>query len=265
MERKRLFSAAVLLAFALAAILAAGAQAESPAWYECAKATGGPLDKGCATTGGKGGYQTVIGDGKGKTFKGKGGAVKYHVAIPGKGDIPTECQTAKIEGKVAVPSSVGKVVLTLSKCKYAGLPCQTGIKSGEIVSQPLAGPLGYVSHSPLKVGLELTNEAEPGAGAIASFTCTGAAKERWKGAVIGTQTGDINAFGKAFGLVYSTTEAELIPGFKSIINADSFEGEGLTYATTEFEQGKGWEPEGGLPTGFEMSFSLKGEALEIKA
>ena len=72
--------------------------------------------------------------------------------------------------------------------------------------------------------------------------------------MIGTQTGNINVFQKESEIVYKTIEAELIPGFKSVINEDTkFEGGPFTVLLTEFEQGKGWEPAGGLPSGQEAS------------
>jgi hypothetical protein len=267
MKRMRILGLAILAVFALGAIVASAASAVEPGWYECAKnKESGKLEKGCAKEGGKGGYEVKPGIGKGKAFKGKGGEAKLHTAIPGKGDIPVECAGFKDEGHAALPNLQVKVVAKFSKCKFAGLPCQSGTKSGEIVTNSLAGELGYVSKSPLVVGASLYAETEPGAGKEAEFTCTGAAKIRVHGGVIGTQEGDINAFSKTSTIDYDTAEAELIPGFKSVINEDTkFEGGPFTVLLTEFEQGKGWEPEGGLPSGQEAEGANKGEAIEVKA
>jgi hypothetical protein len=267
MKSMRILGLALLAVFALGAITAVSASATEPGWYECAKGTKGVgYEKGCTKEGGKGGYVLQPGIGKGKAFKGKGGLAKLHTAIPGKGDIPVECAAFKDEGHVALPNLQDKVVAKFSKCKFAGLPCQSGSKSGEIVTNSLAGELGYVSKSPLVVGGSLYSESSPGAGYEAEFTCTGAAQIRVHGGVIGTQTGDINTFSKSSTITYNVTEAEFIPGFKSVVNEDQkFEGGPETILLTEFEQGKGWEPEGGLPSGQEASATNKGEDLEIKA
>ena len=267
MKRMRILGLAILAVFALGAIVASAASAVEPGWYECAKnKEAGKLEKGCAKEGGKGGYEIKPGIGKGKPFKGKGGAATLHTAIPGKGDIPVECEKFKDSGQPVLPNLQVNVVAIFSKCKFAGLPCQSGTKSGEIVTKKLAGELGYVSKSPLKVGASLYAETEPGTGLEAEFTCTGAAKIRVHGGVIGTQGGDVNTFSKVSTTTYKVIEAELIPGFKSVINEDTkFEGGPFTVLLTEFEQGKGWEPEGGLPSGQEASAENKGEAIEVKA
>jgi len=267
MKRMRILGLAILAVFALGAIASSAASAVEPGWYECAKnKESGKLEKGCLKEGGKGGYEIKPGIGKGKAFKGKGGAAKLHTSIPGKGDIPVECEKFKDIGNAALPNLQVKVTATFSKCKFAGLPCQSGTKSGEIKTNSLAGELGYLNKEAVAVGASLFAESEPGSGLEAEFTCTGAAKIRVHGGVIGTQTGDINAFSKLSTTTYATTEAEFIPGFKSVVNADlKFEGGPLTILLTEFEQGKGWEPEGGLPSGQEASATNKGEAIEVKA
>jgi hypothetical protein len=262
----RILGLAILAVFAFGAITAVGASATEPGWYGCVKTEGGKFEKGCGAEGGKGGYSILPSIGKGKAFKGKGGLAKLHTAIPGKGDIPVECEKFKDVGNAALPNLQVKVTATFSKCKFAGLPCQSGTKSGEIVTNSLAGELGYVSKSPLVIGASLYNETAPGSGLEAEFTCTGAAKIRVHGGVIGTQEGDINTFSKTSTIDYDVTEAELIPGFKSVINEDTkFEGGPFTILLTEFEQGKGWEPEGGLPSGQEAEGANKGEAIEVKA
>jgi hypothetical protein len=262
-----LIALSVLAVFALGAIVASAASATEPGWYECAKnKEGGKLEKGCQTEGGKGGYEVKPGVGKGKAFKSKGGVARLHTAIPGKGDVPVVCEKAKGGGNQALPNLEVKVVAHFQKCSAAGFVCQSGTKKGEIVTNSLAGELGYLSKEPLKIGASLTAESEPGTGLLAEFTCTGIASVRVHGAVIGTQEGDINAFSKTSKTVFKVVEAELIPGFKSIINEDDkFEGGPMEILLSEFEQGKGWEPEGGLPSGQEGTSENKGEAVEIKA
>jgi hypothetical protein len=266
MKRMRILGLAILAVFALGVVAASSASAATPEWTECAKVEGGKFEKGCGAEGGKGGYEKKTGIGKGKAFKGKGGLARLHTAIPGKGDVPVECQKFKDSGSVVAPNLQVKVVAVFSKCAAAGFICQSGTKKGTIETKSMAGELGYVSKEPLKVGASLAAEAEPGAGLLAEFTCTGIASVRVHGAVIGTQEGDINTFSKVSKTVYNVIEAELIPGFKSIINEDTkFEGGPFTVLLSEFEQGKGWEPAGGLPSGQEGTAENKGENLEVKA
>lgn len=266
MNRIRMIALAGLAVFALGAIVASTASATEPGWFECAKVEGGKFEKGCGAEGGKGGYTIQAGIGKGKAFKSKGGLARLHTSIPGKGDVPVECQKAKGGGHQALPNKEVEVVAIFSKCTAAGFVCQSGTKKGTIETKKLAGELGYISKEPLKVGASLTSEAEPGSGLLAEFTCTGIASVRVHGAVIGTQEGDINAFSKTSKTVFKVTEAELIPGFKSVINEDQkFEGGPMEILLSEFEQGKGWEPEGGLPSGQEGTSENKGEGIEIKA
>jgi hypothetical protein len=268
MGRRELWSLTLILSLAVAVGWAASAQAEGPTWYECAKQVGGKYENGCATESATGKFEKIPGVDKGKAFKGKTGEIIIHMTLPGKGDFPTVCEgPTKTEGVPTAPNGVSHVVIKFTGCRQFGdLRCQSGTKSGEIVSESLVGALGYVSKSPLEVGLELTSEAEPGVGLAAEFVCTGVAVERWKGRVIGTQSGDIDAIAKPFTLTYAVREAEIIPGFKSIINADErFEGGERAFLASEFEEGKGWEPEGGLPLGIEATLENKGELLEVRA
>jgi hypothetical protein len=266
MKRMRILGLAILAVFALGAITAAGASAVEPGWYECAKEAGGKFEKGCGKEGGKGGYTLKPGIGKGKAFKGKGGLAKLHTWIPEKGDVPVECEKFTDSGNIALPNLTVKVVAKFSKCKAAGFVCQSGAKKGEIVTNPLAGELGYVEKAGPKVGASLASEAEPGKGLLAEFTCTGIAKVRTHGAVIGTHLGNINVINKSSETVYKIVETEPAPGFKAITNENKkFEGGPVEILASEFEQGKGWEPAGGLPSGQEGSASNKGEALMVKA
>ena len=81
----------------------AGASA-NPHWYECAKVTGGKFEKGCATEGGKGGFELKEGIGKAEPFKGKGKSATLHTVIPGKGDIKIECASFKDSGRSPCPT-----------------------------------------------------------------------------------------------------------------------------------------------------------------
>ena len=107
MKRMRILGLAMLAVFAFGAITAVGASATEPGWYECLKNKGvGTLEKGCTpAAGGKLGYgRSSPAIGKGKPFKGKGGLAKLHTAIPGKGDIPVECEKFKDSGQPVLPN-----------------------------------------------------------------------------------------------------------------------------------------------------------------
>jgi hypothetical protein len=241
-----------------------------PVWYECAKgAKGKGFEKGCAKEGGKGGYELKIGVGKGKAFKTKGGEAKLHTVVPEKGDVPVVCGSFKGSGNAVVPDRVAKVVTVFSKCKAAGAPCQSGSKKETIETKATEGELGYLSKTGPKVGLELQPE---GGGFFATFTCTGVAGVRTAGSVIAEVTGDVDKFSKTSQNVFTVGaylgEVEYAPGkkFTPLVNEPFFEGSGTPHLLlSEFEQGKGWEPEGGLPSGQEATASIKGEELGIKA
>jgi hypothetical protein len=270
MTRIKVLGLALFAVFAMAAIASATASAAGPEFYECAKGTKGVgYEKGCTKEGGKGGYELKVGVGKGKVTKGKAvGTSKLHTNIPGKGDIPVECGSAKSESTDVAPDLVTKAITTFSKCKAAGAPCQSGTKKETIVTAPLSGHLGYISKSPLKVGVILTDEAKPGSGYLAEFDCTGVAHIRTLGAVIGEDTGNINTFSKTSELKFTVVNAEFGYGPSPINNPQAFEGEsGTNILTTELEaEGKTeFEPLGGLPSGQEGAVANKGEDIEIKA
>jgi hypothetical protein len=275
MKRMRILGCALVAVFALGVLTAASAFAEEksppPTWYECAKVKGAKLEKGCGKEGGKGGYELKAGIGKGKTVKGKGGKAVLHNVIPGKGDIKVECASFKDELKIALPNLVYGVKSTFSKCKSLGVPCQNeGGKKETIVTETLAGELGYLSSSGPVVGADLANEKTPGAGYLAQFECTGVAKVRVHGSVIGEQKGDVNKFSKTSENIYSVGPylGELSPGYTPLVNQPEFEGGSADILLTELngpETGNKWEPSGGLPSGQEGTAVNKGEELEVKA
>jgi len=270
MKRMRILGLALVAVFALGVVAAATASAE-PTWYECAKgAKGVGYEKGCTKEGGKGGYELKIGVGsKGKASKTKAiGNSTLHTYIPGKGDVPVVCADAKGSDQPVAPNLVTKAVTIFSKCKAAGAPCQSGSKKETIETVPLAGTLGYISKSPLKVGVELTSEKEPGTGYLAQFDCTGVAHVRTFGAVIGETTGDINHFSKTGDLVFTTQEKNYGFGPSVVNNPTHFEGgesEVILLTELEAEGSETFEPAGGLPSGQQGTVEVKGEEVEIKA
>jgi hypothetical protein len=269
MKRTRILGLALVAVFALAGLTAAGASA-SPHWFECKKVTGAKLEKGCAKEGGKGGYELVEGIGKGKAFKGKGGLAILHNVIPGKGDIKVECASFKDSGKIALPDVNFGVTAEFKGCKSLGAPCQNeGGKKETIKTNVLSGKLGWLNKAGKVAGASLTNEATPNTGYLAEFECTGLAKVRVFGAVIGEQTGDVETISKVTHAIYKVGEylGEPKPEYKPLVNPPAFEEGPVGFLRTELngpETGNTWQPEGGLPSGQEGNAENKGEALEIK-
>ncbi len=246
MKRMRILGLCLVAVFAMAIVAAASASA-APTYYECAKTVGGKLEKGCSKEGGKGGYALVPGRGKNKAFKGKGGAATLHTpAVAGE----VKCSTSKDEGFIS-SSFTGqeKVKVIFGKCISLGKNCSSaGAKKGEIKTNALEGTLGYISKSPLKVGVSLKGEA--GADS-ADFNCEGLVIET-KGAVIGEITGDVNAFSKESTDIF-TVNGE---GFQSV---KSFEGGSTEVLESEINGS------GPFESGEQTTTVNKGESLEIKA
>ncbi len=268
MTRIRMIGLCLVAAFALSALVAATASASGPNWYECAKVTGGKYEKGCGKKGGKGGYALQVGLGKGKAYKGKGGEAVLHTVIPGKGDIKVACAGAK-DVVTPVLGGVAKVKVTFSKCKSGGSPCSSAAKKETIETASLAGPLGYISKSPVVIGTELANEANPATGVTTEFECTGLAKVRVKGASIGIQTGDIGNFSKEYTSTFEVGPylGELKAGYTPLTNTPEFEGGSPSVLLTELnaeETGNTWQPEGSLPAGQQMVAVHKGESLMVQ-
>jgi len=275
MNRFRVLGLALVAVFALGAVMAAGASA-TPTWKYCAKApkneakeyTGKFSDKLCSAGVEKGGkYELVEGIGKGKKFKGKGGTAILHNVIPGKGDIKVECASFKDEGQVAAPNKVFGVKSTFSKCKSLGAPCASGAKKETITTETLAGQLGWLNKAGNKAGESLTSEATPNTGYLAQFECTGLAKVRVHGAVIGEVT-PVGKVSKESTTVFAVGPylGELSPGYTPLTNPPAFEEGPVGVLLTELngpETGNVWAPEGGLPSGQEGTAVNKGESLEI--
>ena len=270
MTRMRILGLALVALFAFTALSAVASA--NPQWNECKKEavkTNGKFAKGCSAAGT--GYEITPGVGKGKAFKGKGGAAVLHNVIPGKGDIKVECASFKDSGKVANVGGVGKqfgVVATFSKCKSLGAPCSSGAKKETITTETLAGNLGWVNKGAGIAGASLFNEATPGSGYNAQFECTGLAKVRVHGGVIGVQGGDVGVFSKETTATYAVGPylGELAPGYTPLVNIPAFEEEAVGVLLTELngpETGNVWAPEGGLPSGQEGTATNKGENLLV--
>jgi hypothetical protein len=268
MKSMRIMGLALVAVFAFAALSAVASA--NPQWNECKKEavkTNGKYAKGCTAAGT--GYEITPGVGKGKAFKGKGGTGILHNVIPGKGDIKVECATFKDAGSYAAPNKQFNVTASFSKCKALGSPCSSGAKKETITMNKLAGELGWISKSGKKVGASLTNEAKPDSGYVVEFECTGLAKVRVHGAVIGEQTGDVETFAKETSAVFTVGPylGELAPGYTPLVNPPAFEEGAVGVLLSELngpETENKWAPEGGLPSGLQGTAVNKGESLLVR-
>ena len=262
--RLKIMGICLVAVFAMAAVVSASASAAAPAFYECAKLTKNPTtkkyegkysEKTCAkeaspteqAEGKKNKYELKEGIGaKGKPFKGKGPAATLHTPAVG-GEVT--CKSFKDSGSINTPTTENKVVSEFKTCESLKKKCASpGQKAGTIKTNSLAGELGYISKSPLKVGVLLKPES---GSVLAEFNCEGLEIET-TGSVIGEQKGDINVFNK-------TSE-----------NVFTINGEGLQ-SVKNFEGGSNHEllskinGSGPFPSGQQATAVNKGEELEIKA
>jgi hypothetical protein len=257
--RTKMMGLCLVAAFLVTAVAVSSASAALPEYKVCAKAakvgkdfTGKYSDKDCtkATTGGK--YELEAGTGKKSAFKAKSGPSKLET--PGVG--ATECKSSKSTGEFAGTKEVKKLVTEFKTCTSLGKKCQSaGAKAGTIITEPSQGTVGYISKSPLKVGVVLSPE---GGSYLAQFECEGA-QIRSLGSLIGEVKGNINTISKKFTLSFKQHEGKQ--------EFTHFEGgsEGEHEVRTEFNLGEGFFPPGGLASGQEQVSEVTGEALEIAA
>jgi hypothetical protein len=245
----RILGVALLAVFALAAVAVSSASAAEPAFYECAKVSGGKYsDKNCSKPGeGKTAkYELKEGIGKKHTFTGKGGAATLHTpAVSGE----VKCGAFKDSGTLTSPTTEGKVVSVFSKCTSIGKNCNSpGAKKGTIETNDLDGSLGYINKSKKEVGVDLKPESGK---YLAEFNCEGL-EIKVEGSVIGHQLGDIDTFSK-------TSEAVFKVNGEGYQDVKSFEGgspdvlESTINGSGPFESGQ------------EAKATNKGENLEVKA
>src|SRR6185312_1848688 len=201
----------VLGTLAASAALAAGAGAATPTWYECGKApklggvfTGNYSAKNCEAASevqGGGKYELREGIGKGKRFKGKGGASTLNVAST-LGSVAVQCASSAETGTPALPNLEKGVSFTFKKCVALGSKaCTTAsAKSGEITITGLKGTLSEIEEAP-EVAVTLESEAHPGPeGVIATFTCEGLTATI-QGSITARQTQDVNVVTKQFATI----------------------------------------------------------------
>ena len=295
MGRMKLLGLALVAVFALAAVVASGASA-TPEWKGCVKTepknTGAYADKLCTTESstGEGAYELVPSVGKGKGFKGKGGATILHTknprnpnqhGIPGPEDVEINCTRVKYEGKLALPNLIKEAVITFKGCKVASAPCESGIKNGVIVTNSLAGEIVDIEGGS-GVGSLLEAEAGPAA-PLATFTCR--YMSRWGsedlyttnllGSVIAERTGDVGVISKesqehfVVGPAWGEVTWEVSFGtvkYTPLVNLPTHQTGGPNdehYLESEITEPGHMEPYGTLPSGLEGITDERGEALMI--
>jgi hypothetical protein len=254
MRRIKVMGLCLVAVAALASVAVSSASA-APELYECAKAakvgktyTGNYNNKSCSEPNSKneGKYQLQPGIGKAKAFKGSGKVATLHTPAIG-GEVA--CKTNKSSGKNSSTTHQSGVIAEFKTCTSLGKKCTSaGEKAGTIKTNPLEGSFGYISKSPLKVGVELVGE---GGKDSADFTCEGLVIET-KGAVIGEITGNINTFNKTTSNIFAVTGE----GFQSVKN---FEGGPNVELVSEVNGS------GPFPSGQQATVTVKGEELELKA
>ncbi len=295
MRRLQIVGLCAVVALALCAALATSATAAPPTWFECAKAakvgrkpTGDYNDKLCTSPNSEGTGKYVLREGVGrvKTSKGKSEDVVLNVQTY-LGDSTVECGKGLVRVTPKLPNLVVSVELLLKKCvTHVGggtKRCSSALrKRGEIKLHALSGELGYISESPVIVGMKLGLESEPG-GVIANFDCEGL-EVTVAGEIIGVQQKDVNAVSKESETVFAAGEylGELeFEGhkFAPLVNLLGFEDEleaiskleappnvlGATICGPFIEAvlGKPCTPE--TYAGQDQTVVSKGEALMIKA
>jgi hypothetical protein len=247
MKRMRILGLCLVAAFALSIVAVSSASA-APAFYECAKQTGGKYeDKACskeAKEAKKAKYELKEGIGKGKVFKGKGKKATLHTPAVG-GEIT--CTGFKDEGKLTSPTTEGKVVSIFTGCATSGKKCvSAGEKAGTIKTNDLDGGLGEIEGGS-GVGVDL--KAESGK-YLAEFECEGLTV-KVEGSVIGEQAGDINKFSKTSEDIFAVNGSDL-QQYKHFKGGPEDVLESLIDGAGPFESGQ------------EAEAVNKGEELEIK-
>ncbi len=216
MKRLQIIGLCVVAAVGVSAIVAAGASASVPTWYECAKApkvekhhTGNYNDKLCTSPNTEGAGKFVLREGVGgsKTIKGKSGEAVLNVQTY-LGDSTVECAKSKDRITPELPNVVlGEVLFKKCTTNVGGSTkkCTSELrKPGEVKLHALRGELGYVSESPVVVGMKLWLESEPG-GTIANFDCEGL-EVTVAGDIIGVQEKDVGTVSKESETVFAAGE-----------------------------------------------------------
>jgi hypothetical protein len=270
MRRLGMLLSVLALGLAAASLASATAMAAgTPEWFECVKnKTAGKLEKGCAKEGGKAGYEAKPGLGGAAAFTAKGASTVLRAV----GGHEVTCASFAEEGERVMPNLLKNLTITFKSCFATGTTAKCyGQEEGEttkfkeVTSETLAGELGYVSHSPLKVGLKLVNQAEPGGLLIQKIYCGGSAvfHERWRGSLTGELRGAVNVSSNKATLAYvlGSYLGEVSPGYTPLTDPP-LEGEEAGGLIEESQAGPGEPWAQPLPGGFaSSSLKIKGTLM----
>ena len=177
MRRSSTVAVALAALLITAAFAASAHAAETPEWFECVKQQGGSFQKFCGAEGGKGGYIARPGIGSGSL-----GANGTKVTLGGPRDEMT-CLTT-VKGVKQMPNLLTSVTIKMLTCHRVsakGDHCELqvekeGPKEGQFESEPMQGELGYISRSPLRVGLKLSPVSGPNGIVFPRLYCIGPAE-----------------------------------------------------------------------------------------
>jgi hypothetical protein len=127
------------------------------------------------------------------------------------------CTADKSEAEVSGPKKLAKVFVTFTGCASSGVKCNTsGAAAGEIKTKELEGEIGYIEPKANKeVGLDLWPSSRTATekknhefnALFVEFECTGFAKSKVRGSVIGKLT-PVNTPTKTLTLTYTKGAAK---------------------------------------------------------
>ena len=224
---------------------------------------------GCAKAGGKGGYEARPGFGASSAFAANGSSTLLKTV----GGHEITCSSFNLEGERVLPNLLRNVRLSLKVCSPTGTPHSRCFVNEEgerpknpvIESEPLAGELGYISRSPLKIGVKLFNQAEPGGLLINNMTCAADFESQWRGSLVAELAGAVNMSSKKALLRYSLGPylGEVSPGYTPETNPP-LEGEAAGGLIQESRKRASKEPFGDpLPSGFQSSLRIHGSMMVV--
>jgi hypothetical protein len=136
-------------------------------------------------------------------------------------------------------------------------------KNTLIESELLSGELGYISRSPLEIGVKLFNAAEPGGLLISDLTCAADFESRWRGSLVAELTGAVNVSSTKALLRYTLGPylGEVTPGYTPEVNPP-LEGEAAGGLVEESRKRASKESFGNpLASGFQTSLSIHGAMM----
>jgi len=189
MRRIGIVGLCLVAMFALSAIVAGAAQAALPEFQICGKAKvkdKGPFGLNCLGGPKQGDFELLPWQGKDTTerkLSGKSGITfltgyvkPLLLAEPGKGLIDfVTCTKGSATGEIT-GAKTDQLTFTWSKCSVekGTVPCQSGVKAGEIKRSLLEGELGYETAGlPVMMNYGAKNRLEP----FVTFNCGGAPVE----------------------------------------------------------------------------------------